>query len=615
MRMFMPRLIAARVLPLVLAFGLLACAGHAHAPLSLTIAHVNDTHSALEPAEENLTLPMTGGSQVFRTKLGGMARLKSALDDVRAHDRNVLVLHAGDAVQGTLYFNVFGGMAEFDFLNALGLNAMTLGNHEFDNGPFNLAHMLSEAQFPILSANLDVSNEPELKGRIWPYILRQFDGERVAVVGVTTPVTPRITRDVGRVRFHDPTPVLAALVRELKAQDINKIIVLSHDGYESDLALARTVPGIDVIVGGHSHTLLGDAKAFGALGLHPAGPYPTQVQGPDGPVLVVQAWKWGEELGVLTVRFDAEGHVAGFTAAPTLLPGERFRRGDTTVDPASPEQTEILARLKASGVAKIYPSDQGMLRKLAPYTARVAAMQNAPIGARAAMDLIRGTATDPGPLVADAYLAKVPDAQIALVGAGGVRRDLFAGELTRGMVMGVAPFGNTLVALDITGAQLKEALEEAVEFRISVRPPQNGDPRLLPVIHPAGFSYVVHPLRPKGQRVDGLLLRRTDGTLAALDPAATYRLVTNSFLAGGGDGMDILKTVVAGRVDTGFFEHDVLAEHLAHLGLVGAPVGPRVVIDVAAPAPDAATTSEHSALVPLLGRPAPRSFAFLSAAA
>ncbi|WP_459857535.1 bifunctional metallophosphatase/5'-nucleotidase [Humidesulfovibrio idahonensis] len=589
---------------LCLALALAACAGRAPQPLTLTIAHVNDTHSALEPAAENLTLPMDAGSQVFRAKLGGMARLKTALDDIRAREANVLTLHAGDAVQGTLYFNVFEGAAEFDFLNALGIDAMALGNHEFDKGPASLGRMLAAARFPILSANLDVSAEPALKGRVLPYVVRRFGAERVAIIGSTTPATPLMTRDVGRVRFSEPASVLAVLVRELKAQNINKIVVLSHNGYEADLELARNVPGIDVIVGGHSHTLLGDAAALGGLGLVPAGPYPTRVLGPDGPVLVVQAWKWGEELGVLTVRFDAGGHVAGFTAAPTLLSGDSFRMGTAAVDKNSPEQAEILARLKASGVAKIYAEDPAMLQKLAPYAAKVAAMQNAPIGARATVDLIRGTATDPGPLLADAYLAKVPGAQIALVGAGGVRRDLFAGELTLGMVMGVAPFGNTLVALDITGAQLKEALEQAVEFRIAVRPHQ-GDLRRMPVLHPAGFVYVIHPLRPAGQRVDGLSLRMADGTLAPLDPHATYRLVTNNFLAGGGDGLDMLKKLTAGRVDTGFLEHDVLAEHLAKLGAVAPPAdtlaGPRVVINVTEPATYKTKGRVRSALEPRQG--------------
>lgn len=569
-----------RALAALLLLLLSACGGAAPRPLSLTIAHVNDTHSALEPADETLVV----AGQTLRAKLGGVARLKTALDEVRAREKNVLTLHAGDAVQGTLYFNLFNGEPEFEFLNLLGFDAMAVGNHEFDRGPALLGRLAGQARFPLLSANIDASGEAALAGRIRPYTLRSVEGQLVALLGSTTPATPLMTSGVGQARFAEPGPVLAALVRELKALGVNKIILLSHNGYEADLELARTVPGLDVIVGGHSHTLLGDAAGLARLGLRPAGPYPTVVQGPEGaPVLVAQAWKWGEVLGVLTVHFDAEGRVAGHSAAPVLLAGEEFRVAGRPVDPASPDfaqfHAQVLEALRDSGMARSVAPDPDMLRRLEPYARQVAQVQNAPLGARATVDLLRGSANDPGPLVADAYLAKSPGAQVALVGAGGLRRDLFAGELSLGMVMGLLPFGNTLVRLELSGAELKAALEEAVEFRLSARPPRGGDLRTLPVIHTAGLSYVIRPAEPKGQRIQKVLLRRADGGQAPLDLAATYSVVTNSFLAGGGDGLAPLKNASGPRLDTGYLEHDVLAEHLTALGVVE-PVPLRVVIEL-----------------------------------
>jgi len=294
----------------------------------------------------------------------------------------------------------------------------------------------------------------------------------------------------------------------------------------------------------------------------------------------VQAWKWGEVLGLLTLRFDAKGQVTSFDAAPRLLLGEDFRRGSEAVAPGSQDYTDIQAALKASKMASITPEDPAMLRKLAPYKEKISALQNAPINARASVDLIRGTATDPGLLMADAYLAKTPDAQLALVGAGGQRRDLPQGELTLGMVLGVSPFGNTLVTLGITGAELAQILEDAVDFRLVARPVHGADLQKLPVMHSAGFRYTIHPLRPKGQRIDGLRLLLPGGGEAPLDPAATYRLVTNSFLAAGGDGLFTLKELKARQTDTGYLEHDALAEHLTRLGVVNAPAGPRVVIEL-----------------------------------
>ena len=598
---------------LALALALASCAQRGQ-PLRLTVAHVNDTHSALEPVDEALVLHAAGADQRVRARLGGVARLKTALDAVRAEGGNVLFLHAGDAVQGTLYFNLFQGEAEFEFLNALGVDAMCLGNHEFDKGPAQLARMLSNARFPVLASNVDASGEPDLAQHIQPYVIRRFAtaagsehagreragseragsepprSEAVAVIGSTTPTTPRITMNVGRVRFAKAAPVLRTLVRELEAKGVNKIILLSHNGYEADLALARAVPGLDVIVGGHSHTLLGDAEGLNALGLAPSGPYPTRVDGPAGaPVLVVQAWKWGEALGELAVDFDAQGRIAGHQAALRLVAGEPFSQNGQPVDPASPLGAALRAALLASNQARLYDEDPAILATLAPYSEKIAAFQNAPLGVALQQDLVRGAATDPGPLVADALLAMVPGAQISMIGGGGLRRDLPAGPLTQGHIMGVLPFGNTLVTMDITGAQLKSALEDAVEFRLSARPPAKGDLQRLVLIHTGGLSYIIHPLRPNGSRVDALTLLAPappapGAAPQPFDPAATYRLVTNSFLANGGDGLHALKTISANRIDTGLLEHDALAQHLIALGAAGAikpPAGPRAVVDTA----------------------------------
>ncbi|MBU1229485.1 MAG: 5'-nucleotidase C-terminal domain-containing protein [Proteobacteria bacterium] len=566
---------------LLLALGSCARAAQPPAPVpfSLTIAHVNDTHSALEASAASLCL----AGQKVTAELGGFARLKTALGEVRASGGNLLVLHAGDAVQGTLYFNEFQGSVDFDFLNLLGLNAMTLGNHEFDKGPGLTGSLLARAGFPVVSANIDVSDEPALAGRVRPYVVKRFGPDRVGIIGATTPSTPGIVSGVGRVRFREAAPAVAAVVRELRGQGVDKIVVLSHDGYEQDLALARAVPGIDVIVGGHSHTLLGDAARLARLGLTPAGPYPTEVDGPEGgKTLVVQAWRWGMQLGVLELSFDAAGDVAGYRARPMLLAGGSFRQGGASVPMGTPEHAALLGALNGSGAARVVAEDAGISERLAPYARQLDQFRNAPIGASAREDLLRGTATDPGAIIADAYLAKAPGAQLALLMPGGVRQDIFQGPITLGMVMGVLPFGNTLVTLELTGAEVKAALEDAADFRLAAQTPGVGD-RLLQAFHAAGFSCRVAPGRAKGGRVSELRVRRAGGgfglgDFAPVDAAATYRLVTNSFLAGGGDGLTTLKMAAGQRLDTGYLEHDALAEHLKALGTVGAPAERRVVL-------------------------------------
>lgn len=570
----------------------------AGAPFTLVVAHVNDTHSALEPAQETLAPLVDGRPMKLRAALGGMARLKAELDRLRAAapaDGGPLFLHAGDAVQGTLYYNVFEGAAEMDFLNLLGVDAMALGNHEFDKGVDKLSAMLAKARFPVLSANIDAGGEPALAGRIGAHAQFTRAGRGIAVIGSTTPATPYMTAGVGRARFLDPAAAVAPLAARLRAQGASVVILLSHNGYEADLELARTVPGLDLIVGGHTHTLLGSREALGALGLSPAGAYPTEVAGPDGRrVLVVQAWKWGEALGRITLRYGADGRLEGYEAAPLLLAAGPLATEAGELAPGSREYAAARAALEASGALAFGPQDPAALAMLAPYREKVAAMQGAPIGARAVVDLVRGSATDPGPLVADAYLAAVPGARLSLTNPGGLRKDLLAGEITLGAVMGVLPFANTLVAMDITGAQLKEALEQSVEFRLKTRPVSPADNwaelgRLL--MHPGGFSYLVRPDAPYGQRIAELRLLGADGRAGApLDLAASYRLVTNGFLAGGGDGLATLKAVTAGRQDTGLLDSDALADLLRRLGTVSAPAGgPRARI---------APAGAHSLLAP-----------------
>jgi len=541
-------------------------------PFVLTIAHVNDTHSALESSSKTLTV---AGQKVV-AQLGGIARIKTALDEVRAQPGNVLVLHAGDAVQGTLFFNMFQGTADFDFLNALNLDAMTLGNHEFDKGAEVLGGLLANATFPIVSANLDASREPALAGRIQPYVIKRFGAEQVGVIGATTASTPHITAIASAVRFGNVAKAVDRAVRELRAQGVGRIVVLSHIGYDKDVLLARSVPGIDVIIGGHSHTLLGDAARLASLGLKSGGSYPTVVPGPQGrTVLVAQAWCWGMQLGLLTVNFDEQG-VAGWSARPELLVGDVFTQNGTALPPKSPEYAAVQAGIAASGVARIVPQDADFVRKLAPYAQKLGTFRNEPTGANAAVALVRGTKTDPGPIIADAYLAKVPDAHLSLLMPGGVRHDVFRGEITMGMVMGVLPFGNTLVTLDMTGAEVKSTLEDAVAFSLGAHMVTDAQTGTFYAFHAGGLTCVVDIAQPRGSRVGNIMVRQ-GARFVPLNPTAVYRLVTNNFLASGKDGAVTLGKAAGRRVDTGHLEHDAFLEYVKRLGVVQPVSPPRVV--------------------------------------
>jgi len=299
---------------------------------TLTVAHINDTHSHIDPGELSLRV----GSQTIKAEVGGYGRLKSIIDGMRRDPNPLLLLHAGDAVQGTPYFTFFDGSLDFELLKTLGVDAMVLGNHEFDRGIAPLSGWQKRSKFPWLGANIDVSQEPALKGRVLPFIIKEIAGEQVGIIGVTTEAVAQLTLDVGNTKFLDPREAVQTCVSQLTARGVHTIIVLSHLGYHRDIALATHVSGIDLIVGGHSHTLLEREGEFSSLGLRTQGRYPTEVLAPDGKkVLIVQAWQWGQALGAIKMTFNAAGDIIAYRARVILPVGDTFRRHGKILLPGS----------------------------------------------------------------------------------------------------------------------------------------------------------------------------------------------------------------------------------------------------------------------------------------
>lgn len=494
--------------------------GRAQAGFTLTVVHTNDTHAHLEPVELTLS-----GQKV---PVGGVARRIALLDRLRARERNLLLLDAGDVFQGTLYFNQYRGLADRYFMHRALYRVMALGNHEFDLGPGPLAEFLKGARFRVVSANVDASAEPKLKGLFAPYAVVTVGGERIGVIGLTTPETPVISSPGPSLRFLDPYEPAQKAVYELLAQGVNKILVLSHLGYGEDLKLARRLVGAQVIVGGHSHTLLGQ---FPHKELNPLGPYPTVVKNPEGKdVLVVQAWEWGKVVGILRLTFDPKGELLAYQGQPLLMTPE-----------AAPE--DLFAK-------------EALLAYAAPFRALLEK-----VVAQARVDLVqagvRRQETNLGDLVTDAMLWKTRGAgtRIALQNGGGIRASIPKGPITVGKVYEVLPFGNTLVVMDLKGSEIKAALENGVSQW------ENGAGRFLQV---AGLRYAFDLARPAGDRVVRVEVK-TEGGFAPLDPGATYRVVVNNFIANGGDGFTVLKEAQGYRVDTGFSDAESFIEYLQEL--------------------------------------------------
>nr|WP_287412414.1 5'-nucleotidase C-terminal domain-containing protein [Pseudodesulfovibrio sp.] len=541
----------------------IACAGTAWS-FDLTVLHVNDSHSYLDATKD--TLKPEGKST--SVKIGAWARLQTAVSRVRGQAQNVALLHAGDAVQGDLYFMKYGGRPEMEFLNRLDFTAMTLGNHEFDKGPDFLAGFLKYTKVPVVSANIDASAIPILASKIMPYFITSYGGEKVGIIGLTTKETAIISSP-GNIVFADEAETARQYIKELEAQGINKIILLTHVGLDADKRLAATVSGVDIIVGGHSHSLLGDSVAMEELGEEPDGTYPVVVKGVDGnDVYVVTAWKWGRVLGRLDVTFDDIGRVTAVKGNPVMLLADTFKRKNKDkkkVELEGVEREEMLALVKKSPVARVVSKDNASEAFLEPFREGVNAMRTDVIGIAAqTLSHIRVPGVDESglslphgsliaPIVCQSMLAKMAstgeDVDIALLNGGGVRDSIPRGNITVGTAYTLMPFSNTLNVMDMTGAQVKRALEIGVTRGAGAFP------------YVGGARYTADMNNSEGNRITRLEVKGGDDQWKLLDVERTYRVVTNSYLAGGGDGYVVMKDVLK-RYDTGFVDAVAFIEYV-----------------------------------------------------
>ena len=478
----------------------------AQKPAVVTILHTNDLHAHPE------------ATSIARIPYGGYARQATLIRKFKSQDPNPILLNAGDTFQGTLYFNAYGGLADLAFMNQVGYNAACVGNHEFDNGPKQLGQFASLANFPVLAANLDLAAEPALKDMIGSTAVVKVNDIEVGIVGAVTPDLPNISSSGPTVKMRDLVSSVQAGVDELTKRGINKIVLLTHIGYNEDQQLAAQVKGVDVIVGGHSHSPLGTPALPGWPA--PKGPYPTIIKGPSGdPVYIVQGYEWGKVLGRLKVHFDAAGKVERVSDA-----------GPIVIDESIPEEPIVKSMLAA-------------------FRKPIDALSNQPLGSASA-EVVRTGGNPMANVITDAMVeaAKKWSPQLALMNAGGVRGNFDAGEITYGEAISVQPFGNTLVVQEMTGAELKAVLEEGVPAK-----DKTGG-----MFYPsAGSSYTVDFNKPVGARVLDVIINGQP-----LDPNGSYTVVVNNFSVGGGDSHFILRDLKGKRTETGLVDLEILIAYI-----------------------------------------------------
>jgi 5'-nucleotidase / UDP-sugar diphosphatase len=493
----------------------------AQADYSLTILHTNDFHDRYEQIngfDSTCDAETAAKGECF----GGAARLVTALAEARARSNNTILLDGGDQFQGTLYYTYYKGSMTAEFMTRLGYDAMTVGNHEFDDGPKVLRGFMDAVQFPVLMSNADVSAEPLLADKIQKSVVIERGGEKLGLIGLTPQDTDVLASPGPNVTFSDPVAAVQAEVDKLTAEGVTKIIVLSHSGFTVDQRVAAETKGVDVIVGGHSNTYLSNS------GEDAVGPYPTIV----GKTAIVSAFAYGKLLGELNVVFDDAGEIVSATGEPLVM------------DAKVAEDAETLARIAELG------------KPLEEIRNRVVAETATAIdGDRANCRVME---CQMGNLVADAMLARVADqgVTIALANGGGLRASIDAGPVTMGEVITVLPFQNTLSTFEVDGATIVAALENGVSQV------EEGAGRFLQV---AGLQYTFDPAAPAGARVSDVMVLVGGDAWAPIDPAGTYLAVSNNYVRNGGDGFEML-TTAANAYDFGPDLADVVAEYMASAG-------------------------------------------------
>ncbi|XP_059222621.1 apyrase-like isoform X3 [Stomoxys calcitrans] len=480
----------------------------------LSIIHINDFHARYEPTDTS-----GGACEAPAECIGGYARTVYTVRHLleQQKDKNAVYFNAGDSFQGTLWYNVGRWNVTSEFLNLLPADAMTLGNHEFDHGIDGVVPFLESLESPMLVANIDASNEPTMVGKYKPSMILERNGRKIGVIGVILETTYDLA-NTGKLIFRNESDAILEEAAKLKAQGANIIIVLSHCGYDVDKIIAqRTGSVVDVIVGSHSHTFL-------FTGDNPPGPdkprgdYPTIIDHNSGrKVLIVQAGAYAKYVGNITVYFNNEGNVIDFEGAPLYMGNE-------------------------------VPEDSRVLQAMAPWKDYIDMRGKAVIG-ESQVDLLTNTCDSEecnlGNFFCDALVNAFQgikpnrrswsDAAISLVNNRALKSSLHKGNITYSQMIAMAPFENTLIAFDLPGEKLKEALELSVrDMDLS-----KGINRSYIFLQVSGLKITYDLQQPINQRVVGLKVRCADcrrPRYEAFDGSKPYRIVTSNFLQNGGNG-------------------------------------------------------------------------------
>jgi 5'-nucleotidase/UDP-sugar diphosphatase len=509
-----------RSLALLMMVAVLSQAVPAQSMREVTILYTNDFHSAFDPVPA-YWLKGT-------PRLGGAAHLSTLINRIRERERRVFLFDTGDMFTGQLS-TLTRGEALMEMMMGLRYDAMAIGNHEFDYGSANFEKQMYRVPFPVLGANIFYKGTNIRYSRPWTIL--EKDGVRLGVIGIIGEDARSVALPSGitELDFRDPVPIVRELVAELRPQ-VDLIVVLAHQGrtgpmqtdaearpevqrdFDADIRLCDEVPGIDVFVGGHAHR--GIEKPY----VHP-----------KNGTLIVQTYGYGTRLGYLKLRLRGR-RVVSHDGQLLKVWSDRL-----PPDPVIAAKTKKYKDLVAPQIGQIVGS----------------------LKSRLVRDYNRESSL--GNFVAD-VIREAAGSDIALQNAGGCRADLPEGPVTNGNVVDALPFINTLAVCEMTGAQVREVLEQGLTLERGL-------------IQVSGLRATYDLRRPLRQRLVSLMI---DGR--PVDDQRVYRVAVTSFIAQGGDLYQTFLNLGKGKqTDTGKLLADVVIEHFRKNGMVTPPPMGRMV--------------------------------------
>ena len=475
--------------------------------------------------------------------------------------KNVLKLHAGDAITGDLYYTLFKGEADAALMNEVCFDAFAIGNHEFDEGDSGLAKFLDflnegDCNTPALGANIvpevgvSALAKKTVNDYIKPYTIIEKNGLNIGIIGIdVVGKTMRSSSPDATTKLLNEKDTAQRYINELKSKGIDHIILLTHFQYKNDLALAKNLTGVDIIVGGDSHSLLGD---FSDIGLNSQGPYPTVVKNNDGKsVCVVQAWQYSQIVGELNVEFDEMGNVKSCEGTPHLMLADSFKRKNADGDRVEIEgeaRTVALKAVKDNPSLNVISDDPDAAELLKSFSSKVDELKSQKVGevltdlcferipgqGRSKLCDVSETAkngSDISNLVAHAFRDMTRTSEIAIQNGGGVRIDVPKGDFSIGTAYKLLPFANTIVELEMTGAEISQVLEEALDLALS----PDGSTGAYP--YAAGLRWDIDASKSIGSRFSNIQFKAPgESNWSDLDFSRTYKVATNNYIAAGKDG-------------------------------------------------------------------------------